>query len=146
MAKANTQATTYKQQLITDGWTESSAHAAATNYARAQYQEAKNVELKNQAEQTAQQQLATQYGTEYGVDPSLIAHYPNPAAMKAAAEHFKAQGARITALEASPTTKTAPQNFDSQSGGGMSNQQRKIAYATGQINLTTTEYKELFKR
>ena len=146
VTQANRDATAYKVQLLTAGWDDNSAHTAASQYARAQYQDAKNRSLMDQQEQQAQSQVATKIGQDHGIDPALIAHYPTPAAMKAAAEHFKAQGVRLTALEGSPTPKTPTQNFDSQNGGGMSQQQRKIAYATGQINLTTKEYKELYNR
>lgn len=144
--QANADATTYKAQLIQAGWEETQAHSAASQYARAQYQDAKNRNLLDAQELQNQSAAATKIGQEAGIDPALIAHYPSPASMKAAAEQFKAQNTRIAALEGSPTPKTAPQNFDSQNGGGMTNQQRKIAYATGQIDLTGAEVRALLNK
>lgn len=145
-AQANKDAAGYKAQLVTAGWDDNAAHQAATQYARAQYNEGKNKALNESAELQAQNNAALHYGKEYNVDPALLTHYPSPAAMEAAAKHLKAQGERLTKLEGSPTPKTPAQNFDSQNGGGMTNQQRKIAYATGQINLTGEEYRTLYNR
>ena len=144
--QANQAAQGYKEQLKGQGWDDASAHHAATQYARAQYLEGENVFHTQAAEQNAQHQVALHYGKEYGVDPALIAHHSSPAAMEAAAKAEKSRNDRVSALENPTTPKTAPQTFDSQKGAPMTDAARKRAYANNEIDLTTAEYKTLYKR
>ena len=147
-ATANQQAGDYKRQLVAQGWEDQAAHHAATQYARAQYAEAKNTNQSTQLEQQAQNNAAIAIGQTHGVDPAALMGYTSPAAMEAGAKALGDQNKRLAALEgAKPgTPKTPSQTFDSGAGTGMTQQQRKIAYATGQINLTTQEYKDLYGR
>ena len=149
--QANTEAQQYMQQLQQNGWEEPAAKFAATQYAHSQYNAAQNKFYKSGEDQLARSQVATHFGQQYGVDPSSLLGYQTPAAMEAAAKAAKVTNDRIAALEGSkggpaPIPKTAPRTFDSGEGGGLTNQQRKIAYATGKIDLTTAEYKALYNR
>lgn len=143
---ANRAALAYKNQLIAQKWDENAAHQAAVQYARNHYLEAQNRELSQANERQAQVDTAQHFGTQYGVDPALLLEYHTPAAMEAAAKHYKAQNDRIEKIAGNPTPRTPVQQFDSGSGGGMTDQQKKIAYATGQIDLTTDEYHRLYRR
>ncbi len=147
-AKANQEAGDYKRELVAKGWEDQAAHHAATQYARAQYLEAKNTSQNQQLEHQAQNNAAISIGNKHGVDPASLMGYTSPAAMEAGAKALGDQNKRLAALEgAKPgTPKTPSQTFDSGAGTGMTQQQRKIAYATGQINLTTQEYKDLYGR
>lgn len=145
--EANQKAGAYKQQLITQGWEDQAAHHAASQYARAEYQEARNKHMSSELEQSAQSQIAVTLGTKHGIDPAALMGYTSPAAMEAGAKALGEQNKRLAALEGAKTTpKTPSQSFDSGTGTGMTQQQRKIAYATGQINLTTQEFKNLYGR
>ena len=149
--KANQEAQTYKQQLIANSWEEQAAHHAAGQYASSQYNAAKATHFEGGLEQQARSDTATHFGQQYGVDSASLVGYDTPAQMEAAAKAQQATNTRITALEKqtsapAPVAKTPVQGFDSGEGGGQTQQARKIAYATGQINLNTKEFKELFHK
>ena len=143
----NQRASSYKTQLLAQGTDDAVAQDAASRFATGEWHrhqaETSAVREEGMARDTVAQRLAT----KHGVNVDDIKNYPDPATMEAAAIRRSQDNTRLTTLEAQvkKATLTATQEFDSgQGGGSLSNAQKKMAYATGEINLTTQEYNELY--
>ena len=143
----NGQASTYFNQMVAAETSEAVARDAAERYATGEWHRYRAEKAEQENVAGARQQVAQQFATQYNVPIAELISYPDPSTMEAAAKRRQQESGRLATLEEKVRTATlAPvQDLDSgQGSGGISDAQKKMQYATGQIDLDATEYHRLF--
>ena len=144
----NSQAQQYMNNLITQGWDESQAQTAATQYAQSQYQQHQAQEVQQVAETQAKIAKAYELSHAYGVPHEQLLQYNDPYGMEQAARMYQETTGRIRNLEAqvNANNRAPTQAYDSNNmATSNSPQAKKLRYATDpNFKLTDDEFRQLF--
>lgn len=135
--KLREKAVAYKMRLESDGWPpELAVIQARTWYEREAAVEERDT-MRANTESQAKTMVAARLGREFGVPAHLLASYPTPQAMLAAATQLAADAKRLSALESELAAfkkgAVGPQTFDQGTGGtGTSDEAFLTLYSQGQ--------------